>query len=748
MFTGRSLNSAAPLRFARRATAFSLAFVLAAGSLTVFGPGAAFAQQKAAAAKTARLTDEQRILHVLNRLGFGARPGDVERVRKLGLENYIEQQLAPERIDDAATEAKLRDLSSYWMTTADLYRKYPQPGRLLRALERQGRLPADLAGLRENRVKGAGEASKPGAATDAEGEMSNDAATTKAREAGAPNTPARDDYRQAIREYYRENNLLQPARITAELQSSRILRAAYSERQLQEVLVDFWTNHFNVYANKGADRWLLVSYDRDTIRPHTLGKFKDLLLATAQSPAMLFFLDNYQSVSPSAGRGAARMRPRVKRFSEMLAVPQGGDGEGMEQQDGGQRRRARMNRRRQLMREGANAQGESEMTTAQGQMTAGRAQTPSGQAQTPPAPPQQPQRRRRGINENYARELMELHTLGVEGGYTQKDVQEVARCFTGWTIFDPRGAGGAAGLTNPERAGTFFFNPRLHDDGEKVVLGHKIPAGGGMRDGLLVLDILSKHPATAKFIATKLARRFVSDNPTPALVERIAAAYTKSEGDIRTTLRAIFASPEFNAPENYRAKIKTPFELAISAVRSLGGETTGAPALHQWIARMGEPLYQYQAPTGYPDTAEHWVNTGALLERMNFALALVGNRINGTRIDLSRYNGAGTDKSRLIEQFAGVILQGDMSERTKAALLKQLNEATTKPTAATTNAANSTTTARAENSGDDATMPQRAIGGGGRRGGGRREMLAASAPIPEAARIAALILGSPEFQRQ
>jgi uncharacterized protein (DUF1800 family) len=611
----------------------------------------------------------------------------------------------------------------------------------LRTLERQGRLPADLADVRENRVKGDNEASKPGAATDAEGTMSNDAATTKAREAGASNTPTRNDYRQAIREYYREHNLLQPARITAELQSSRILRAAYSERQLQEVLVDFWTNHFNVYANKGADRWLLVSYDRDTIRPHTLGKFKDLLLATAQSPAMLFFLDNYQSVSPSAGRGAARMRPRVKRFSEMLAVPQAGDGEGMEQQQGGQRRRARMNRRRQLMREGGNAQGESEMTTGQGQMTAGQAQTPSGQAQTTPAP-EQPKRRRRGINENYARELMELHTLGVEGGYTQKDVQEVARCFTGWTIFDPRGAGGAAGLTNPERAGTFFFNPRLHDDGEKVVLGHKIPAGGGMRDGLLVLDILSKHPATAKFIATKLARRFVSDNPTPALVERIAAAYTKSEGDIRTTLRAIFASPEFNAPENYRAKIKTPFELAISAVRSLGGETTGAPALHQWIARMGEPLYQYQAPTGYPDTAEHWVNTGALLERMNFALALVGNRINGTRIDLSRYNGAGADKSRLIEQFAGVILQGDMSERTKAALLKQLNEAATVTPARDANATGAS--ARASND-DAASMPR---GGGGRRGGGRREMLAASAPIPEAARIAALIIGSPEFQRQ
>jgi uncharacterized protein (DUF1800 family) len=733
----KSLNSCASLL--RRATAVSLAFALVAVSFAAFQPGAAMAQ-KASAAKAARLSEEQRILHVLNRLGFGARPGDVERVRKLGLETYIEQQLAPDKIADATAEAKLRDLSSYWMTTAELYRKYPQPGRLLRALERQGRLPAELAGLRENRTKGAGEASKPeaGAKRDAEGAMSSDApASMRAGETGAAKMEARESYRQAIQEYYRENNLLQPARITAELQTSRILRATYSERQLQEVLVDFWTNHFNVYANKGADRWLLVSYDRDTIRPHTLGKFKDLLLATAQSPAMLFYLDNYQSVSPAAGRGAARMRPRVKRFSEMLALPQMGGEEDAERQGG---RRRRMNRRRQLMREEANAQA-TDMPAAQeaGKTTAEQA----------PAAPKQPRRMRRGINENYARELMELHTLGVEGGYTQKDVQEVARCFTGWTIFDPRGQGGAAGLTNPERAGTFFFNPRLHDDGEKVVLGHKIPAGGGINDGMLVLDILSKHSSTAKFIATKLARRFVSDNPAPALVARLASAYTKSDGDIRTTLRAIFSSPEFNAPENYRAKIKTPFELAISAVRSLGGETTGAPALHQWIARMGEPLYQYQAPTGYPDTAEHWVNTGALLERMNFALALVAGRINGTRVDLARFDnagGAGADKSRLIEQFAAVILQGDMSGRTKAVLLKQLNEATAATTPTPAGASNATTAATRATDDDDASMPRG--GGGGRRGGGRREMLAVNAPIPEAARIAALILGSPEFQRQ
>src|SRR5262249_45675424 len=245
------------------------------------------------------------------------------------------------------------------------------------------------------------------------------------------------------------------------------------------------------------------------------------------------------------------------------------------------------------------------------------------------------QQQRRGINENYARELMELHTLGVDGGYTQKDVQEVARCFTGWTIFAPRGAGAAAqAIANPRvadrlrnQAGSFTFNPRAHDDGEKIVLGHKIPAGGGMKDGLMVLDIVAHHPSTANFIATKLVRRFVADDPPKTLVDRVAQTFMKADGDIREMLRTIFTSPAFNSPEAYRAKIKRRFELAISAVRTLGADTNGGPQLHQWIARMGQPLYGFQTPNGYSDVAENWVNTGALLERMNFALALVANRI-------------------------------------------------------------------------------------------------------------------------
>lgn len=515
------------------------------------------------ASKKQRLNEEQRIIHVLNRLGFGARPGDVERVKSIGLENYINQQLNPQKIADTVAENKVKDLSVLDMSTADLYAKYPQPGRLLRQLQQRGMLDGDLK--------------------------------TDQKEVN----PQDEKYRKVLEEYYVKNGLQRPQRIMAELQASRILRAVYSERQLQEVMVDFWTNHFNVFAGKGADRWLLPSYDRDTIRPNALGKFSDLLLATAQSPAMLFYLDNFQSVSPDANRGRGMMR--------------------------------------------------------------------QNQAQRP----------RRGINENYARELMELHTLGVDGGYTQKDVQEVARCFTGWTIFQPRGGAAAVNaMTGGEAArrtaGTFFFNARAHDDGEKIVLGHKISAGGGFKDGLTVLDILADHPATAKFIATKLVRHFVSDTPPPALVDRAAAAFTKSDGDIRETLKAIFFSNEFNSPEAYRAKIKRPFELVVSAIRTLGADTNGGPGTHQWIARMGEPLYGFQTPNGYSDAAESWVNTGGLLERMNFGLALAGNRIQGTRVDLAKLNAP--EKSKLIDESLQLVVAGEISAATRETLLKQIDE--------------------------------------------------------------------------
>ena len=515
-------------------------------------------------AKTPRLTEEQRIVHVLNRLGFGPRPGDVARVKAIGLENYINQQLAPEKISDQVAENKIQDLAVLKLSTAELYEKYPQPAQLLRQLQNRGLMPKDLAEMQEK----------------------------------DKNPRDNPEYRKFIQEYYKENGLEQPQRIMAELQASRILRAVYSERQLHEVMVDFWTNHFNIFFGKGADRWLLPAYDRDTIRPHAIGKFSTLLQATAQSPAMLFYLDNFQSVSPDGDRGRAPL---------MMNVPE--------------------------------------------------------------------QRPRRGLNENYARELMELHTLGVDGGYTQKDVQEVARCFTGWTIFQPRPGAALRGGGGRRPAGSFFFNGRAHDDGEKIVLGQKIPAGGGFNDGLKVLDILAHHPSTAKFIATKLVRHFVSDNAPAALVNRVAAVFTKSDGDMREVLKTIFFSNEFNSPESYRAKVKRPFELAISAIRILGADTNGGPGTHRWIERMGEPLYGYQTPNGYSDTAENWVNTGGLLERMNFGLALAGNRIQGTRVDLAKLADTNTDKSKLVDQSLKTILAGEVSAVTRETLLKQVDQA-------------------------------------------------------------------------
>lgn len=664
---------------------------------------------------TTRLNEDQRVLHVLNRLGFGARPGDIERVKAIGLEQYINQQLTPEKIKDDVAEAKLKSLSTLNMSTAELYEKFPQPGQLLRQLERRGDLPAGLAAARANRAQtpaavptATGDA-KTGNATAMNGEPNASTRTqmdavTANNSAANGNPMDNEKYRQALREYYAQNGLQLPQRVMGELQASRILRAVYSERQLQEVMVDFWTNHFNVFAGKGADRWLLIAYDRDTIRPNAMGKFSDLLLATAQSPAMLFYLDNFQSVSPNAPTGPGYF--------------------------GNQRPAAQRNPLAQLMRGGVQNRPLPRMTNDPQQ------QRPQQQA-------------RRGINENYARELMELHTLGVDGGYTQKDVQEVARCFTGWTIFAPRGGGAAAqAMTNGpradmlrENAGKFFFNPRVHDDGEKVVLGHRIPAGGGIKDGLTVLDILAHQPATAKFIATKLVRHFVSDNPPPELIDRTAATFLKSNGDIRETLRAIFFSSEFNSPEAYRAKVKRPFELAISAIRALGGETNGGPGLHQWIARMGEPLYGFQTPNGYSDTAESWVNTGGLLERLNFGLTLASNRIPGTRVDLKRFldsnNSDAPDKSKMMERFLSLIVAGDMSSKTKATLLKQINDQTALVMPAALPAGASTM----NNAAQSEMMNQRPAR--------QRQLARGDANITDpVTKMVGLILGSPEFQRQ
>ena len=458
--------------------------------------------------------DDRTIVHVLNRLGFGAAPGDLERVHRMGLQAYIEQQLQPERLADAGMAARLARFETLGKSSRELAEHYFVPAMMDR-----------------RRQKG-----------------------------------QQSEAMRAQRE------------VLSELTQQKILRAAYSNRQLEEVMVDFWFNHFNVFAGKGPTRMYLTEYERDAIRPDVFGKFRDLLQATAESPAMLFFLDNWQSVAPGTAR-----RPR-------------------------------------------NASGE-------------------GAAQ----------RSERGLNENYARELMELHTLGVDGGYAQKDVQEVARAFTGWTIEAPR------------RGGGFRFEPRLHDDGDKIVLGHRIKAGGGKSDGERVLDILASHPSTARFVVTKLARRFIADDPPTALVTRASDRFRETGGDIREVVRTIITSPEFFAREAYRAKVKTPFEFVASALRTTGIDGANAEPIARALRTLGMPLYHCQPPTGYADRSDAWVNTGALLNRMNFAVALASGNLRGGR-------GGGTPGPAVPSSARDTLVQsalaGDLSQSTAATVDK------------------------------------------------------------------------------
>jgi uncharacterized protein (DUF1800 family) len=457
--------------------------------------------------------DDRTIVHVLNRLGFGAVPGDIERVRRTGLHAYIEEQLNPARLPDRAMSERLASFQTFSKTTSEMAEQYFLPAQMARREQQRRQAAQDPAMSPPNQT---GDAPR--------------------REMMTP------EQAEAVR---------MERQVLTELTQAKVLRAAYGERQLEEVLVDFWFNHFNVFAGKGQVRVYLNEYERDAIRPHVLGKFRDLLQATAESPAMLFYLDNWQSAAPEGASRASTARP----------------------------------------------------------MRRGQFGRPATLADLPAM-----QNRRRGLNENYARELMELHTLGVDGGYTQRDVQEIARAFTGWTI------------ANPRQGGAFRFEPRMHDDGEKVVLGHKIKAGGGKRDGDEVIALLARHPSTARFIATKLARRFIADVPPKALVDRAAQRFRETDGDIREVVRTIVTSPELFAAEAYRAKVKTPFEFVVSAVRATGVQVGNAQPLVQAVRTLGMPLYGCQPPTGYADKAEAWVNSGALLNRMNFAVSLASGR--------------------------------------------------------------------------------------------------------------------------
>ena len=542
------------------------------------------------------LTDRQKIVHVLNRLGYGPRPGDVERVEKMGLPAYLRQQLHPETIDDSALRSELAKFDILTMSETELFQDFRD--------EQQAN--------KQRKIEQA-DAEKKSAAAAA-------GSSTNSMSAQNESSPA------LRRPRYREDGPRRSVIAVAELQDAKIISAVDSPRQLYEVLVDFWSNHFNIDVRKGPCRVLKVVDEREVIRPHVFGKFRDLLGASAKSPAMLHYLDNFQNsaereLSPNELR-------RHQQFQQ--SVP-----------------------------------GTTGVIESKPQKVG-------------------------GLNENYAREIMELHTLGVDGGYTQKDVQEVARCFTGWGV-DPQ-------------TGEFQFMPRRHDNGSKMVLGHFIMANGGIKDGERVLDILASHPSTAKFISTELCRRLVTDDPPPVLVDRVASVFRETDGDLRLVVQAIINSPEFFSPQAYRAKIKSPFEFAVSAVRATGrsivdddfppmnarlameaGATFGRgmdrianarrKSLDIALIEMGQPLFAYQAPTGYTEDSRKWVNAGALIARMNFALALSEHKVidvSTAPTDLIR--GVDSDKPGLVlDQLNQVLLHGEMAPTTRATLEKQIS---------------------------------------------------------------------------
>lgn len=533
---------------------------------------------------TKELSKDEKLVQALNRLTFGPRPGDVEQVKSIGLKKWIDQQLHPEAIaENPLLVEKLKHLDTLEMSSEEIVENYPSPQilremsaglipyptdperklvieRLVKRLEKRQAAAGANAGnpptppqpgapnpqaLRELLTQQELRSIRTGTPQERVAAIEALPAEKQAEVIAAMPQQLRNGLFVAASPELRRRITLTagPAQVVArDLQEAKILRAVYSNRQLNEVLVDFWFNHFNVFLDKGADRYLTTEYERQAIRPHVLGKFRDLLGATAKSPAMLFYLDNWQSVGPNAPqpvrRGAA----------------------------------------------GGNAP-------------------------------------RRGLNENYGRELLELHTLGVDGGYTQKDVTEVARCFTGWSILQP------------QRGGSFLFQPRMHDRGEKVVLGVTIAAGGGQQDGEKVLDIVARHPSTAKFISRKLAQRFVADEPPDSLVDRMAQTFLKTDGDLRAVMTTMLESKEFWSQAAFQSKFKSPLELVVSAVRASNATVDFAAPLAKQVSDLGQPLYRKQEPTGYSNSSREWLNTGGLMARMNFSLQLSTNKMPGVSVE-------------------------------------------------------------------------------------------------------------------
>jgi uncharacterized protein (DUF1800 family) len=617
-----------------------------------------------AAAKPAPLTKRERAEHALDRLTFGPRPGDVERVEKMGVERWIDQQLHPEKIEDSALEARLNALPAMRLSTEELIRSYPPPPIIRQVDAGRIAMPSDpveraiysnaLANYRERKEKAqptqvaasnfnqavnvanllrlpvaqrwtAMLAMQPGTVRPLVQQMT----PAERQQLIAGMTPEQKEVLLA---------LVEPNRVvTEELQQEKLLRAVYSERQMEEVMTQFWSNHFNIYLRKNGEMpWYLAGYERDVIRPHAMGRFEDLLVAVAHSPAMLVYLDNQQSIGPHS-------------------------------------------------------------------VAAMRAAANGGQKKSAP-----------GLNENYARELMELHTLGVNGGYTQQDVVELAKVLTGWgTETKEQGYGFEFG---------FEFNGRRHEPGTKVVLGHTVRENGEA-EGMEVLHLFAMSPATARFLSTKLATEFVSDTPPKSLVDRMTKTYLKTHGDIRQVLRTMFRSPEFWSRDAYRAKLKTPLEFVVSSLRATDADVENATALAASLDRLGMPRYGVQQPNGYSLKADPWLGAEALLARMNFALALTANRLPGVSVATAQSTESAEQSEMQLEE---TLLDGRVAAHTHEVVLQEMESAQATPVAAAAFAKGQ----RGRQSDLFAPAAQRV------------------APVNQSALAAALLLGSPDFQRR
>lgn len=689
--------------------------------------------------------EEKRAVHALNRLTFGPRPGDVQQVMAMGVDRWIDLQLHPEKISDSTVDARLASLRVPRMSPHEIAEQFPDNALIKQVMDGKRSMPSDarraiyqvqIARHEEKQEKKreltetAPPAPAPVASTPSAAEGAKTAEELAAAAAASPDAPAnsmannsmsagesastsasdaaqpavvkmtpeeeaearrREDrlyadlkiqsfidlppdqrYKKVLamspeeqiafadslrggkgREFFegmdpKQRETLQAmnnpqAVIAEELAQAKLLRAIYSERQLEEVMADFWFNHFNVFVNKGPVRLYLANYEQEVIRPHALGKFEDLLVATAKSPAMLFYLDNWLSVGPDS--------------TQALGIP------------------ARPGR--------------------------------YGPYRYPRFPnPNAKSKQNAGLNENYGRELLELHTLSVNGGYSQRDVTEVAKVFTGWTIEKPNDGGG------------FQFDPRKHEPGPKFVLGHHIKPKGE-DEGREVLHLLATSPQTAHFISLKLAERFVSDDPPPALVDRMAKTFEKKKGDIREVLSTMFHSPEFWAADTYRAKMKTPLEFVASAVRATGADVQDAMPLARQLNNMGMPLYGAQPPTGYSMKAETWVSSSALLNRMNFALNLTAGRMRGVKVDALQLAGdtPSADAAMTVSALEAKLLESDVSKQTHDSIVAQLQSPPNNASAQN---------AKAPQNGKAPPQPK----------------------PPDASTIAGLLLGSPEFQRR